>query len=309
MSARTKRGGVIVRDRRGGRWHGAVRRRRSRAVPLIAVVIAFWAAQACTGDSSLAPVQPEDVTIRLAVSGGFAVADYSFVVDGAAGVVRGEACASLCDFEPGEILVPVSAAQVRDFAERLEREGILVLDGRDFGTRCCDQFHYTLTYERGGLSSTVRGSSEALPPSLARIAGELSNLATGTLQIIVAPESTDTAWVRDPYVLGRVDVNGPILTAEVEYGGGCADHRMDLVAWGGWLESFPVRVHVLLTHDDSDDPCDAVIREERSFDLTPLRDAYEDAYGRDDSGTTTIILMMWDPLAASPQGRLVEYVF
>jgi hypothetical protein len=81
---------------------------------------------------------------------------------------------------------------------------------------------------------------------------------------------------------------------------------MDLVLWGGWMESFPVQINALITHDDGDDPCDGVVTEERRFDLLPLREAYEDAYGAIGSTPTTVILRLWDPTSGSPAGRLVE---
>lgn len=69
--------------------------------------------------------------------------------------------------------------------------------------------------------------------------------------------------------LTDVTTDGYALTADVTYSGGCGQHRMDLVAWGGWLESFPVQVNGLVTHDDGDDACDAIVTEERVFDLRP----------------------------------------
>ena len=45
------------------------------------------------------------------------------------------------------------------------------------------------------------------------------------------------------------------------------------------MESSPVQINALVTHDDGDDPCDALVTEERAFDLTPLAEAYEAAYG------------------------------
>jgi hypothetical protein len=105
-----------------------------------------------------------------------------------------------------------------------------------------------------------------------------------------------------------VRVEGLILHAGVTYGGGCGLHRMDLALWGGWLESSPVHINALVTHDDDDDACDSIVTEERRFGLTSLREAYEAAYGPIDT-PTTVVLRLWDPLAASPQGRLVDVVF
>ncbi|HSM60854.1 MAG TPA: hypothetical protein VK849_08665 [Longimicrobiales bacterium] len=276
-------------------------RRPTLALLALAVALGCQASFAILG-----PVTPEEVTITLEVSGGFAGVQYSFVVDGAAGVVRGVSCGAFCDFEPGEVILAVSDAQVAELGRRLDQAGVMRLDGRDFGTRCCDDFHYALTYERGGRTARLTGDGALLPPAVADALGLLGGLRHRTLPILVSPDTRDTDWPRDPYTLGEVTVEGLTLSAELTWGGGCAEHRVDLVAWGGWMESFPVQINALLTHDDGDDPCDAVLTEWRRFELRPLREAYEEAYGPIGSEGATVILRLWDPLMASPLGRLVE---
>jgi hypothetical protein len=232
---------------------------------------------ACASDSPFAPVPPEDVTITLSVSGGFAGVEYTVEVDGAAGAVQGVSCVAICDFEPGQVLVALSREQVEALSRRLDQTGVMDLDGQDFGLECCDDFHYLI-----------------------------HGLVGGSLPVLVAQSTQDTDWPRDAYQLGGVEAPRLALKAMVTYGGGCEQHRMDLVLWGGWMESFPVQINALITHDDGDDPCDAVISEERRFDLLPLREAYEDAYGPIGDTPTTVILRLWDPLSGSPAGRLVE---
>ncbi len=67
-----------------------------------------------------------------------------------------------------------------------------------------------------------------------------------------------------------------------------------------------MQVNGLVTHDDGDDPCDAVLTEERVFDLRPLHDAYVDAYGPIGSERPTVVLQLSDP--ASNDSILVEIV-
>jgi len=275
---------------------------------ILPAALVALATAGCYSPVSLGPVLPQDVTITLSVSGGFAGVHYAIVVDGAAGEVRGLECTAFCDFEAGEVLLPVSAAQVEELARRLDEIGVMDLDGRDYGTECCDDFHYELTYQRGQRAATVRGGGARLPAALADAVGLLHGLAGGTLPVLVSPGTRDTDWPRDPYQLGRVEVAGLVLTAELTYGGGCGLHRADLVLWGGWMESWPVQINALISHDDADDPCDGVVTEERSFALLPLREAYEDAYGPIGAIRTTVILRLWDPVSASPLGRMVEVV-
>lgn len=76
------------------------------------------------------------------------------------------------------------------------------------------------------------------------------------------------------------------------------------------MESFPVQVRLFLSHEDFDDPCDAWITEDFTFDLVPLKLAYQGTYGVAEPGKTTLVLLLEDPQLASPLGaRILEYVF
>jgi hypothetical protein len=271
---------------------------RLRGSALGAALILF----ACSTGTILGPPDPDQVSITLTVSGGFAGGGYTVVVDGAAREVR-RTCDIICTVQPGRAVLPVSPALVAELAGALERAGVLELDGRDFGTQCCDQFYVELTYERGDQAYSLEGTEGLLPPELLWPIRLLSALAYGNVPAIVSPETTDADWPRDAYGLGDISIDGLTLSAEVSYGGGCGQHRMDLVAWGGWLESFPVQINALVTHDDGDDPCDAFVTEERGFDLAPLARAYEEAYGPGTVERPTVILRLWDPAGGV---RLVE---
>jgi hypothetical protein len=250
----------------------------------------------------------EDFNITVEVSGGFAGVSYSFEVSGQEGVVRGLSCESVCDFDPGEVFTTLSTSQIQRTGEELRATGILLLDGIDFGTQCCDQFSYAITYEDGERRSIVRGDSGTLPPLLLRAIDTLTGMVDGRLPIIVALESGPDAFPNDALLVDDAQVVGQSLEVSVSYSGGCATHEIDLVAVGGWLESFPVQVNVFLSHEDNDDPCDAQVSEMRSFDLTRLADAYRTAYGPGDPGETTLVLRLQDP--TEPGGvRLIEYLF
>ena len=258
----------------------------------------------CGVGGPLGPVEPEAVSITLAVSGGFAGLGYGVVVDGAAGEARGSC--GLCG-GPGQVTLPLSPEQIAALTQSLDDSGVLHMDGSDFGIQCCDQFYVELTYERGERSTHVQGTESLLPPELQYPLRLLTALAEGSVPVLVSPDTRDTDWPRDSYTLGEVAVENLTLVAEVTYGGGCAAHRMDLVAWGGWMESFPVQIEALLTHDDGDDPCDALLAESRRFDLSPLVRAYVEQFGDIGAERTTVILRLWDPASGSP--RLVDVVF
>ena len=61
-------------------------------------------------------------------------------------------------------------------------------------------------------------------------------------------------------------------------GGGCREHTFGLAVSRAFLESHPVQVDVLLSHDAKDDPCDAILPFELFYDLSPLKRLYQDVY-------------------------------
>ena len=102
----------------------------------------------------------------------------------------------------------------------------------------------------------------------------------------------------DPFALNSASVTGTVLTISVSYSGGCRNHEFVLTAAESFQESSPVQLPVVLTHEDNDDPCEAYPTEQRRFDLTPVKERYQAAYGQD-SGTVLLLLQPL-PLADDP---------
>jgi hypothetical protein len=87
------------------------------------------------------------------------------------------------------------------------------------------------------------------------------------------------------YEVDTVAIWGNILTVGVRYGGGCEDHEFDLyMSPASFLESHPVQANLYLRHDDRGDRCEAIVSENRKFNLNRLADLYHrcypDSYGR-----------------------------
>lgn len=259
------------------------------------------------GDTIFGPIDPDEVTILMNVTGGFAGVDYSFEVDGESGEVRGVMCSNGCAFQPGQLLERLSRDAVGDLALRFENAGALQFDGLDFGTECCDHFVYTVTYEHAGGTSTMTGTASRMPAALSVAVTDVAALIHGQKAALVRMESTPAEWPRDSYSLGEINVAGQQLTTTATYGGGCEVHTFDLVAWGGWLESNPVQVEVLITHEDHDDMCDALPTVELYYSLRPIVEAYEEAYGPGEAGSRTLILRIADPEGG--ETRFVDFVF
>lgn len=84
----------------------------------------------------------------------------------------------------------------------------------------------------------------------------------------------------------RLEQNNLKIT--IRYGGGCGTVNNELLTCGYFMESNPVQLSVFLSHEDND-PCEALVKKEINFDLSPLIDLYEDNY-RDRNGVIILRL-------------------
>ncbi len=252
----------------------------------------------------------DDLEIRIRVTGGFAGVDYTILVDGDRRVVIGEECLNGCDFGAGQTLHGLSRDQVAYLSGLFLDSGVHALNGTDFGVECCDQFHYEVTYEDEAGTSTVQGSSELLPPSLLQAVVAVSGFASGVYPIVVDQGTDPSAWAHDLVLVEAPSVEGDYLTLRVSYSGGCVAHHLDLVAFGGWMESSPVQIQAFLSHDANGDQCEAWITRDITFDLKPLKQAYQESYGvGEPGGSTVVILVHHQPSFSSQFQYHLEYVF
>lgn len=92
-----------------------------------------------------------------------------------------------------------------------------------------------------------------------------------------------------PYTLAGASITGDTLTADLTVGGGCGDHEFTL-CWPdqAFMESEPVQASLQILHE-TDDPCDSIVPYTPTFDLTPLKIAWQTAYGAT-SGTIVVHL-------------------
>lgn len=95
----------------------------------------------------------------------------------------------------------------------------------------------------------------------------------------------------DEFALNSATITDDTLTVSVSYSGGCKAHQFTLVASDTFLESFPVQLHVYITHNANGDTCEAYPTEKYQFDLTPIKNMYQEAY-RQEAGP--IILHLKD---------------
>lgn len=121
----------------------------------------------------------------------------------------------------------------------------------------------------------------------------LSGCITENVDIIIDDNYYQNA-PRDSFVFNNVKLIGNLLFCNVSYGGGCEEHEFNLIATS-FMESYPVQVNVVLSHEDNDDPCDAWITEEMVFNLLPLKKAWQEQYN-EKSGKIILNLQSWEEL-------------
>ncbi len=93
---------------------------------------------------------------------------------------------------------------------------------------------------------------------------------------------------KDPFSIHSVILENNTLKINITYTGGCEEHDFMLIGTKNFMESDPVQVNILLSHNANNDPCDALINEELNYNLTPLKNAWQQAYQKD-SG----IIIIW----------------
>ena len=96
---------------------------------------------------------------------------------------------------------------------------------------------------------------------------------------------------KDPINFNDIKIIRNIIYMNVSYGGGCEEHEFALIATS-FMESYPVQINVLLSHEDNDDPCDMWITEELVYDLIPLKIAWQQSYN-EKSGIIVMNIQGW----------------
>jgi hypothetical protein len=86
-----------------------------------------------------------------------------------------------------------------------------------------------------------------------------------------------------------ISIEEDILTFEVSYEGGCAADDFNLYWNSYFLESDPVQISIKLIHDDNDDECSVEMQKSLSYDISSLKESYQDGY-QSDSGEIVITI-------------------
>lgn len=106
--------------------------------------------------------------------------------------------------------------------------------------------------------------------------------------VVIDPDDAGTLG-SDEYELTAAAIRSDTLAVTVSYGGGCQEHLFAVDASGAFRESDPVQLPVALAHEANDDACERWVTEDYRFDLTPLRERYEEEY-KQASGVIVLLL-------------------
>jgi hypothetical protein len=111
----------------------------------------------------------------------------------------------------------------------------------------------------------------------------------------------------DATLLPSSAIDGDVLTATVEHGGGCREHRYSLCYVPMIFTSNPPLVNLRLRHDDGGDACDAHLTQTTRFDLKPLAE-YVAPYVQDaENGLvrTNFGMYAWGELTCDERRQLI----
>ena len=74
----------------------------------------------------------------------------------------------------------------------------------------------------------------------------------------------------DPFEIDNVLKEENMLYVDVKYGGGCKEHRFEVIWGGDFIKTYPPSIHVILVHDGNDDMCEAYLSDKLKIDMKDL---------------------------------------
>lgn len=86
----------------------------------------------------------------------------------------------------------------------------------------------------------------------------------------IVDNTTYSNIVNDEFTITDVTLVSNCIKITIEYGGGCGEAIVDLIAEEDIFESSPVQRNIQISFSDNDD-CEALIKKEYHFSVTPLR--------------------------------------
>jgi hypothetical protein len=85
---------------------------------------------------------------------------------------------------------------------------------------------------------------------------------------IVQAQLGDATVDSDPITITAANVEGNVLSIDVEYSGGCEKHWFDLTGSFALMKSLPPKRTVKLIHNANSDACRQLIKKTLTFDIS-----------------------------------------
>ena len=92
-------------------------------------------------------------------------------------------------------------------------------------------------------------------------------------------------FVSTTFRFKNVKIEGDTLFANVEYSGGCGDHKFEMEPNGFLMKSLPPKQPVQIIHLSTVDHCRSLINEDLKFDISSFRGTPH--------GSTVLLLKNW----------------
>ena len=109
--------------------------------------------------------------------------------------------------------------------------------------------------KKAAASTSTETESSAPKPKTIRI-----EQSVDLAQVKTSPTKIDSAWIA-----------GNNLHLKLLYGGGCKEHRFELLGNGFMMKSLPPQTPIKLLHDNNDDHCRELIKDQQVFNIQPLQ--------------------------------------
>jgi hypothetical protein len=97
-----------------------------------------------------------------------------------------------------------------------------------------------------------------------------SNNGTQSSKVLIVDQNT-AKYPDDAVTIRDASIVGDSLTMLVAFGGGCKAHDFKVLWSGAMMKSMPPQINVLLSHDAHDDMCEALLTQDVTVSLDPLK--------------------------------------
>ncbi|KAF0151220.1 MAG: hypothetical protein FD143_2159 [Ignavibacteria bacterium] len=97
------------------------------------------------------------------------------------------------------------------------------------------------------------------------------NINSEKKQIHFINSNNDWVLKKDALNVNSANIEKDELVMSVSYGGGCANHIIDLYSYTGILKSNPPQMNLVMSHNANNDMCEAYITKTFRFDLSKIK--------------------------------------